>query len=80
MGGTLDSNSLLRISSTSLDSSSRAAEAAERMCGAEVELEVRNWELKSDGDVPSGMRVNAFSIAERVGWSISADDTEVSRC
>jgi hypothetical protein len=66
--------------STSLDSSSRAADAAERMCGAEVELEVRNWELKSDGVAPSGMRVNAFSIAERVGWSISADETKVSRC
>ena len=80
MGGTLESNSLLRIDSTSLDSSSRAADAAERMCGAEVELEVRNWELKSVGDVSLGMRVNAFSIAERVGWSISADETEVSRC
>jgi hypothetical protein len=80
VGGTLESNSLLRILSTSLDSSSRAADAAERMCGAEVELEVRNWELKSDGVAPSGMRVNAFSIAERVGWSISADETKVSRC
>jgi hypothetical protein len=50
------------------------------MCGAEVELVVKKWELKSDGLVPFGMRVNAFSIAERVGWSISADETEVSRC
>jgi hypothetical protein len=71
---------LLRIFSTSPDSNSRAADAAERMCGAEVELAERNWELKSDGDVPSGMRVNAFSIAERVAWSISADETEISRC
>jgi hypothetical protein len=80
VGGTLESNNWSRIFSTSLDPSSRAADAAERMCGAEVELEVRNWELKSDGVVPSGMRLNAFSIAERVGWSISADETKVSRC
>jgi len=80
VGGTLESKSLLRITSTSLDSSSRAADAADKMCGAEVELEVRNWELKSVGDVSLGMRVNAFSIAERVAWSISADETEVSRC
>jgi len=71
---------LLRIDSTSLDSSSRAADAAERMCEAEVELEVRNWELKSVGDVSLGMRVNAFSIAERIDWSTSADETGVNRC
>jgi hypothetical protein len=71
----LDSKSFLRVFSTSGDSSSREADAAARMCGAEVELEERNWVLKSDGVVPSGMRVKAFSIAERVAWSVSADLT-----
>lgn len=38
-------------------------------------MDDRNWILYSVEDVPVGIRVKAFSIAERVAWSTSADLT-----
>ena len=75
---TFESSNFFRMVSTSpFALSSRAAEAAAKIWGAEVELEESNWLLNSAAEVLVGMSVKAFSITDRVVASTSALLTEV---